>query len=205
MRGRILTGPALLLVLLLAACGGGAVEPTQPPAVPPAVPTETAASIAEATPEPALPTSGPAPTAFLPPPGVLGGAVVTEEAAPEDTAGLEQVAPPSGFDEISFVQTGGPANESLQIEVRRSTGEVLVNGEAVPVEAARLDALAAYIDEISLFDVQGVFLGPAARPNDYRYRLIVSSGQNARSFEMQEGYLPPEITRLLALILDLQR
>lgn len=189
--------------VLMAGCAGNAAPTVTPP--PTAVPeVPTASPTSEAPAELPTQTSGPAPTAFLPPPGTLGAAVVTDEPAPGDREGLEEVAPPSGFDQISFEQTGGPANVLLRVEVQRS-GEVTINGEAVAVAEGALEALANYIDEISLFSVQGVFIGPAPRTGEYRYRLLVISGENARSFELQEGYIPQEIMRLIATILDLGR
>ncbi|MBC7870721.1 MAG: hypothetical protein H7Y09_07760, partial [Chitinophagaceae bacterium] len=183
---------ALILMLLsslfLAACGGGDDSTPVPEAATTAPqPTpETTSEVSDTT-QQALGEVTEVPTAFLPAPGVLAAAPVTEEPTPEDGSPLQ---PTSGFDTVILAQTGGPNNITLLIEVY-SDGRVVTNGTESTASADQIAALGQLIDDISFFNVQGTFLGAPGRDDIYRYQISVTRGDLARSIQAQEGFLPP--------------
>ncbi len=196
---------ALILMLLsslfLAACGGGGDDATPVPDAATTAPQpniEVSPEVSDAT-QQVLTEVTEVPTAFLPAPGVLAAAPVTEEPTPEDGSPIQ---PTSGFDTVVLAQTGGPNNITLVIEVY-SDGRVVTNGSESTASADKIAALGQVIDEINFFNVQGTFLGAPGREDIYRYQIAVTRGDLARSIQAQEGFLPPEIVNLIAVISDL--
>ncbi|MEQ8672208.1 MAG: hypothetical protein RLP44_10360 [Aggregatilineales bacterium] len=130
---------------------------------------------------------------YAPPVGVLGAAS-TEEPIPGE-------ARASGFDYIFYEQSGGINDETLRIEVY-SDGRVTLDGESVaPARSAEIEAIATLMDEINFFGMQGTFLGPAATDDTYYYRMGASQNEGlSRLIQARDGFMPPEIIRLFALV-----
>ena len=130
---------------------------------------------------------------YAPPVGVLGAAS-TEEPIPGETRA-------SGFDYLFYEQSGGINDETIRIEVY-SDGRVTLDGEPVaPARSSEIDAIASLMDEIDFYGMQGTFLGPAANDDTYYYRLGASHENGlGRLIQARDGFMPPEIIRLFALV-----
>lgn len=126
-----------------------------------------------------------------PPVGVLGAASTPDPNQPRV----------SGFDYLFYEQSGGINAETLRVEVY-SDGRVILNGSPTTnANPSDISAIAALMDQIDFFGMQGTFLGPAATDDTYYYRMGASqSDGTSRLIQARDGYMPPEIIRLFALI-----
>lgn len=175
---------ALITLALLAGCA------TAPPA-----PLPTAAGVETAVPAAGAATPLPPLDVTVPPPGVIITAAVTAE--PPDGPGFDSSA---RFESLIFQQTGGPNNLDLLIEVA-ADGSVRRNGAAVTVAPEAIAAVDQKLKEVDFFNIEGQFTiagGPSSE--QYRYRLSVQQDGAGRSINAQDGYTPPALLALFALI-----
>lgn len=204
----------LILVLLLAACGGGKDEPTEVPTElsnlfvrPTQVLSET--EIAQGlTPEEEA-SFGEELLSIIEPQQPLPPATATlvgEGALPIPGPGTlvasetEDPGIPPGFDLITLEQTGGLNNVSLDIEIM-SDLTVMINGQGpFAISQETVDQLGVMVDDLNFFGLQGTFLGPSASEETYRYRVSVSSGDIARAINAQDGFIPEQFARFLSTI-----
>jgi hypothetical protein len=124
----------------------------------------------------------------LPPPGT---AIVpaTEEANP-----LDAVSP---FDNIYYVETGGPTNSTLEIEIY-SDGRVIRNGTETRISAAAVEELNLLIRDSRFFSLIGQFTQPGGASTDsytYSARVELETGASRR-IEAHDRLTPPELLRL---------
>lgn len=186
----------LTLAALLAGCAGETPAPLPTSAVIDAAPTDIPATDAsvtlapegEATPLPPLDIT-------MPPPGMIVTAAVTDE--PPGGPGFDVNAP---FESLIFQQTGGPNNLDLLIEID-AAGGVRRNGAPVVVTPEEISAIDQKIKAVDFFDIVGQFTiagGPSS--DQYRYRLSVQQDGAGRSINAQDGYTPPALLELFAMI-----
>ena len=184
---------ALAAALLLAGCAGAA--PAPPPTTgaldtPTDMPTAdgAAAPEGEATPLPPLGIT-------VPPPGVVVTAPATEE--PPGGRGFDSNAP---FESLIYQQTGGPHNLDLLIEIG-ADGSARRNGAPVAITPEEIAAINQKLRAVDFFNIIGLFTvagGPSGE--QYRYRLSVEQDGAGRTINAQDGYTPPELIELFALI-----
>lgn len=186
---------ALIAALLLAGCAGETQPPLPtaavldtPPTLPPTPDTGAAAPEGEATPLPPLDVT-------VPPPGVVVTTLPTEE--PPDGRGFDVSAP---FDSLIYQQTGGPNNLDLLIEIS-ADGSARRNGVPVVVTPEEIAAIDQKLKEVNFFSISGQFTVAGGLGSDqYRYRLSVEQDGAGRTINAQDGYTPPELIELFALI-----
>jgi len=186
---------ALITALLLAGCAGETPSSLPTAAVvdaPTDIPTADAGAAAapegEAT---RLPPLG----ITVPPPGVIVTAPVTEE--PPDGRGFDINAP---FERLIYQQTGGPNNLDLLIEIE-ADGSARRNGAPVAITPEEIAAINQKLRSVDFFNIIGQFTvagGPGSE--QYRYRLSVEQDGAGRTINAQDGYTPPELIELFALI-----
>ncbi len=168
----------LILVALLAACGGQP-EPTATlvPASP-VPPTDASAG------EDAAATGGAAEiqqTVAFAQPGTLIPAGIGTIVPPD--------APPFSFDRVIFTQTGGLAGVNVQIDVY-ADGRVIREGVESEVNAEAITNLARMLETINIFNLSGQFMSPGAAADAFTYSLTVVKGGSNRTITSQDGYTP---------------
>jgi len=197
--------------MMLSACGGGETtpEPTvdiQPTSFVPegtqvgvidvapenvtGVETLIAEEIAAQNPQPFAPTLLPVEEEGALPVPLAGTLVASETEDPQ--AGL-------AFDYIYLLQEGGSNNERIIAEIY-GDGRTTFNTREGKIGQDTIIEIIRAIDELNYFGIQGTFLGPAPRPNEYNYTIVVQRGANSRRINAQDGYIPMEFIRFLAQI-----
>lgn len=188
--------PILLSIsaMLLAACSGGSPTATsQPPTVTPPNVTvgPTFTPFASITPAQAISGTLPVPSPTPRPPAdgelpiPLPGTLVSS-ATEDPNAGTT-------FTTIQFTETGGPNNAVLSIQINGDgTGTRTINDQTTPltVKQTEIEDLTAGIDKLNFFGMQATFLGPPGHPEDYHYTLSITRGENSRTIQAQDGYIP---------------
>ncbi len=214
MRFRLMLG--MMLMAVLAACGGGSEDDTQLP---------TRAAVDAATPLPAatVPPEEPvgAPDSetditleeleeqFLPP-GVLqqprpSPTPVAEGALPVLPPGTlvvsetEDPLAPLLFDYLRFEQRGGPQNLEIILEIYQD-GRVVLNGADGFIASAEVEAIDQLLDDLNFFGLQGNYSGPPRSEDEYRYSLFVDVSGRERMIGFREGYIPRQVQRVLSRI-----
>ncbi|MDX2078154.1 MAG: hypothetical protein SFZ02_17110 [bacterium] len=200
-----------LMLIMLTACGGGE-EPTAIPNTdaPPTVfvPQNTPVGIVEIAPEntttietliaeevsaqnpqPFVPTLAPVEEGGLAVP--LAGTLVASQ--------TEDPQAGSAFDYIYFVQEGGANNERIVIEIY-SDGRTKRNDQEGTIGQDRIIEIIRAMDALNYFGLQGTFLGPAPRPDEYIYQIYIKRGANERLINAQDGYIPIEFVQFMSTI-----
>ena len=201
-----------LMVILLAACGGGDSSTVTNTDVPPTVfiPQGTQVGVVPVSSEnvPAIETliaeeivaQNPQPFVIPSPdftlevgelPVPLVGTLVAS--ATED--------PQAGqvFDYIYMTQTGGSNNEQIVIELY-GDGRAKFNDREGQISQDAIAQIVSAMDDINYFGLQGTFMGPAPRPNEYVYQIYIQRGGNERLINAQDEYMPIEFMGLLSLV-----
>ncbi len=200
------------VVWVLAACAG---EPAPTPTATPDAPTQP--SPADTTPEATLPLPTEDPVALLIPTVDLQITIYPTfipEVFPTNDPSIilpteEVVPPPSGFDQIVVVRTGGSAFTDGQtppvetITIRRD-GTVMRGTSTGTTAQQTLDELASLIDSFQFFTVDAIFLGPIPldAPTPFFYGVTVTSGDVDRTINAQDGFMPPELRRLVGMVMN---
>ncbi|MBN8594429.1 MAG: hypothetical protein J0M33_21915 [Anaerolineae bacterium] len=186
----------LLIVIALIAAGCGAQQPTAaPPTADAGGPTATSASIAT----PAGPVAGftqPVDQALdmtgmaTPPPA--GTAVVAAANTPDPLASIQ-------FTSITFLQTGGSSDARILI-VLKGDGSFTRNDVPGSISADQVAMIDDYLNQINFFRISGTFTSANVRPDQHTYSVLVEKDGASATINMQDGLVPPELARLLAML-----
>ncbi|HUN06185.1 MAG TPA: hypothetical protein PLQ56_06270 [Aggregatilineales bacterium] len=186
----------LLIVIALIAAGCGAQQPTAaPPTADAGGPTATSASIAT----PAGPVAGftqPVDQALdmtgmaTPPPA--GTAVVAAANTPDPLASIQ-------FTSITFLQTGGSSDARILI-VLKGDGTFTRNDVPGSISADQVAMIDDYLNQINFFRISGTFTSANVRPDQHTYSVLVEKDGASATINMQDGLVPPELARLLAML-----
>ncbi|MBL8161348.1 MAG: hypothetical protein JNJ61_05125 [Anaerolineae bacterium] len=188
---------ALLLLICafaLVACGGG--ETPAPPTADPNVVDPNATPVPERSTLPPPITLSPREYSTdevsdpLPVPGTLVAA-----ATPDPDAGLV-------FDRILFERTGGIAGVPLTIEIL-SNGSVTRDGQPRTIGADLVTLIDGQLDLMNYFGIQGVFTAPGTSADIYTYNITVERNGASLTVKAQDGFIPPDIQRLISLLQDI--
>jgi hypothetical protein len=200
-----------LMLMMLSACGGGETTPEPIVDIPPTsfvpegtqvgvvdvapenitgVETLIAEEISAQNPQPFAPTLLPVEEEGALPVPLAGTLVASETEDPQ--AGL-------AFDYIYLLQEGGSNNERIVSEIY-GDGRTTFNAREGKIGQDALIEIIRAIDELNYFGIQGTFLGPAPRPNEYTYTIVVQRGANSRRINAQDGYIPMEVMQFMAQI-----
>jgi hypothetical protein len=175
--------PLVIIVLLLAACGGNA-TPTAVPQIPTTADTATPEPVVTTAPR-EYETGAPA---TLPIPGTLATAPATED-------------PDKGtvFDDLTFSRTGGLAGQPINIELT-GTGSLTRNGAASQVTPDQITQIVNAIDKVDFFGLSGVFTAPGTSADAYHYSLTITRNGASRTINAQDGLIPPELAQLFGMV-----
>jgi len=194
----------LLIVIALIAAGCGAQQPTAaPPTADAGGPTATSASIAT----PAGPVAGftqPVDQALTQPvdqaldmtgmatPPPAGTAVVAAANTPDPLASIQ-------FTSITFLQTGGSSDARILI-VLKGDGTFTRNDVPGSISADQVAMIDDYLNQINFFRISGTFTSANVRPDQHTYSVLVEKDGASATINMQDGLVPPELARLLAML-----
>jgi hypothetical protein len=103
------------------------------------------------------------------------------------------------FDTLLFERTGGPEGVPLNIEIR-SDGAIARDGQAGTISIDAVNQIDAMLDHMGFFGMGGVFSSPGTSNQLYTYRITVNRQGASRTITAQDGYLPAEITQLVAVL-----
>lgn len=185
----------IVLVFILAACGGNAPAPTADTSTVATPETATSAPEQAATPldQSALATAMSLPERIyetgqptMPPPGQLINAAST----PDPQAGLI-------FDSIQYQQIGDGVTTDVEL---LSNGTVTRNGAASTITADQVVLIDNLLDQINFFGIQGVFAAPGAGEDVFRYKVTVNRAGASMTIDAQDGFVPPELRELFSLL-----
>ena len=204
----------LIIVILFTftACQGGGDVTPQPEESSatntPFVPEGTQVGVSEVNPDdvPIIETLIAEEIAAQNPPSFVIPLATTEgEALPVPPVGTlvasqtEDVQAGTGFDYIYMTQTGGANNESIVIEIY-GDGRAKLNNREGMISRDNIVELVRNIDSLNFFGLQGTFMGPAPRPNEYVYQIYVKRGGMERLINAQDGYMPIEFSSFLGYV-----
>lgn len=201
-------------LLALAACAGDpspAPSPEPSSALPPQTESTPSDQVSPQTAEPTV--FSPFPTLDIPINPTLedpGFPTPDPNAPPVPTEEVQP--PPSGFDQLVLIRTGGPtlddgSTPTLSITIRRD-GSIEASGARGIARGAlsqpAITQLAEMVTRANIFTLNATFLGPvpAEPPLPFIYNLTVTSGSYERSISAQEGYMPTPIQTLIGTILS---
>jgi hypothetical protein len=186
----------LLIVIAVIAAGCGAQQPTAaPPTADAGGPTATSASLAT----PAGPVAGftqPVDQALdmtgmaTPPPA--GTAVVAAANTPDPLASIQ-------FTSITFLQSGGSSDARILI-VLKGDGTFTRNDVPGSISADQVAMIDDYLNQINFFRISGTFTSANVRPDQHTYSVLVEKDGASATINMQDGLVPPELARLLAML-----
>jgi len=207
------TFPIILLLTIALLFSGCAGEPSPTPEPP----TEQAATVTAgaATAEPvSSPTVEPTQNSIFPTldipvyPTVVEMIFPTPDPAASPVPTEEILPPPSGFDRIILIRTGGTQFEdgttADEIIILNRLDSTISRGEA---QAALSDAVVTrvggLVDALNFFTVEATFLGavPAEPPLPFLYSITVTVAEYERTINAQEGFMSPEIQALIGAVL----
>lgn len=180
--------PLLLLIMLfLAACGGGAPNPTATPEPPTAAPTSAAP-----TQQPldvfALPTGLDEPLEIQ-----VAGTMSVAELQEED--GTIVTREPYVINVVSYYQQGGITGGTQSI-VLYGDGRLIRNGAESRVTADVVAGIATILQEIQFLDIQGVFDLGAEGADRFRYTVTLETPQGSRTLTTVDGMTPTPLLQL---------
>ncbi len=177
------TAILLIVVLILAACGGS------PTPTPTSAPTATTVG---------LPTQ-PSAAGDILPTSQFNDLQVTLAVAQPGTpiaASGSTIEPvnnqPFQFNRVLFTQTGGLAAVNLQIELF-SDGRLVRDGAQTQTTPEVVASIASLIDTFDFFRVSGQFIGTGASADTFTYSLTVETAGSSRTIMSQDGYTPPAL------------
>lgn len=180
-----------LCAALLAACGG--TPATQNPPVegatsapPTSAPADNPTSAPPAAPTERVFETGQPP---LPVPGTLVAAATEDPEAGQP------------YQNVLLERTGGLEGKPLTIQIMN--GAVTRDGTTATATPDEVNAIYTLLDQIGFFGLQGVFTTAGAGTDLYSYRLTAERNGASRTIDLQDGYAPPELQRLLDAIVRL--
>lgn len=206
----------LAIALILVGCGG---EPSPTPEPPTGeAPTVEAPTLevdnTALTPEiaPTVEATGfnPFPTLEIPLyPTVAETPFPTPDPALPPVPTEEVLPPPTTFDRVVLIRTGGPVREDGTtadevIIINRIDGSISRGETQTAITPSVIQRVTDLINNAQFFTVDGAFLGavPAEPPLPFMYNITVISGDYERSINAQEGYMSPELQLLVATVLS---
>jgi hypothetical protein len=191
---RLVLIAAILCALILAGCGGGSppAAPTATPLPPTDVPTDVPpVEVGDNQLATMAATSG----VTVPLPGTL--TVPTQ--SPDATA-----APPIVINSLSFTRSGGLAGAPPLTILLQGDGTLTRNDETVgQVSAEQMSNIAALLDQIRFYDLEGIFTAPGSSADIYKYTLTVSTPNGSRTLVSQDGMTPAELFEVYNAIIAL--
>jgi len=177
---------AALCALVLAACSG-APQPTATP-VPPTV-------------EPTNPITDDSALATLA--ATIGAPAAGTMFVPDDQETPNApTAAPTVIDSLFFTQSGGIVGLTQTIQLK-ADGTLIRDGETSTVSTADVQRIAALLDEIHFFELEGIFTGPGSAADAYRYSLSVNGANGSRMITSEDGMTPPELYEVFDAIRSL--
>lgn len=111
----------------------------------------------------------------------------------------EEAEPPGDFDRIVFEQEGGQNNTRSAAEIF-GDGRVVRNGETFFISTDLVAEINRRINDLNFFGLQGLHLGTTGDEDTYTYRIAITSGDQARRINAQDGYMPLELAEFLGFI-----
>lgn len=193
---KVLSVLAVLATLMLSACATPAT---------PATTSSPAPISANATPEPAQPTSDG--TQIVPTPQEIGlaatlslGEAVTliapgQVLLPEATEPVDPNQPAPQFQSLIFTMRRGAEGTGLVIELS-ADGTLTRDGVVSALPASEMQAVTSALNNLRLYDVIATFTGPTQRDDAYFYgfTLLTTSGSE-RFISAMEQFTPPQYLR----------
>ncbi len=175
---------AIIGALLLASCNNTP-EPTATPV--PATATEIVAPTTAASTNPEDNIGDFAGTITVP---IAGTLIVgnTGETPNAPTA-------PLVFDKVTLTQTGGAANVNFVIQLQ-GDGTLTRDGVTSTISQDQVQQIAALLDQIKFYQIQGTFVSADSTVDTYRYSLSVDSSIGSRTIFSQDGLTPPELEQI---------
>ena len=173
---------ALLFALVLAGCSGP--QPTATTVPPTAVPPTDVPAVGNGNDQLATLAA----TMGVAQPGTL--VIPNDQLTPNAPTPV-----PISIDDLLFTQTGGIAHVSLSIELR-GDGTMIRDGQTSKVSVEGVQQIASLLDGIHFFQLQGIFVNPAAAADTYLYSLSVTSATGSRTITSQDGMTPPELAQI---------
>jgi hypothetical protein len=174
---RLLVVILCALAVALVGCTGAS-TPTATP-IPPTAPSDLTVTQAQ------NPLANLVGTVDVPVPGTL--AAVNQNETPN-----APTRTPISIDTLTFAQSGGIAGVTLMIELH-GDGTLIRDGQTSQVSAENVQAIAALLDQIDFFNLEGIFTGAGAATDAYRYTLTVDAPNGSRTIISQDGLTPPEL------------
>lgn len=182
---------AILCAFVLAGCGGGAPAPTETPVPPTETPTVLPVEQGENQLATLAATSG----VNVPQPGTLVVPTLPPGATP---------AAPIQIIDLSFTRSGGLAGAAPLNIYLLGDGTLTRNAEAAAsVSAEQISSIAALLDGIHFYDLEGIFTAPGGSTDTYKYTLTVNSADRSRTVVSQDGMTPPELVEIYNAIISL--
>jgi hypothetical protein len=188
---RLILIAAILSTLLLAGCGGGAPAATSTPEPPSATPTFPPVEVGDNQLATLAATAG----VNVPMPGTL-----VVPTLPADATAVPAIV----IIDLSFTRSGGLAGaEPLNIYLK---GDGTLTRNTQPVTSAtaeQISGIAALLDRIRFYDLEGIFTAPGGSTDTYKYTLTVNTENRSRTLISQDGMTPPELFEVYNAILSL--
>lgn len=188
---RLILIAAILSTLLLAGCGGGAPAATSTPEPPTATPTVPPVEVGDNQLATLAATAG----VSIPMPGTL-----VVPTLPANATAVPSIV----ITDLSFTRSGGLAGaEPLNIYLK---GDGTLTRNTQPVTSAtaeQVSGIAALLDRIHFYDLEGIFTAPGGSTDTYKYTLTVNTENRSRTLTSQDGMTPPELFEVYNAILSL--
>jgi hypothetical protein len=182
---------AILCTLVLAGCGGAAPAPTETPAPPTITPTVQPVEVGNNQLATLAATAG----VSVPIPGTM----VLPTQPPDATA-----APSIVIIDLSFTRSGGLAGAAPLNIYLKGDGTLTRNSEPVAsATAEQIANIAALLDGIHFYDLEGIFTAPGGSADTYKYTLTVNTENGSRTIVSQDGMTPTELFEVYNAILAL--
>ena len=82
-------------------------------------------------------------------------------------------------------------------------GNVTRDGVASVVSADQVKLITDLLDQMGFIDMQGIFQGVGTSPDIFTYRISVERNGSSRAITAQDGFMPPQLGNLVALLSSL--
>lgn len=179
----------MICATLLAACGGNNPAPT-------GVAQQNSAATAVVTDAPtAIPPTAEARVYATGQPTLLPAGTIIPPATEDPDVGKP-------YDSVSLFRTGGIEGKPLEV-VLLGNGNVTRDGVASVVSADQVKLITDLLDQMGFIDMQGIFQGVGTSPDIYTYRISVERNGSSRAITAQDGFMPPQLGNLVALLSSL--
>ncbi len=106
------------------------------------------------------------------------------------------------FDEILFEQTGGPADETLTVQIFPD-GRVVANGVEAQADSEAILELDRTLNDIGFYNLPNTYAAIPGRADSFYYGITVTRAGAARRINAIDTTLTPELRLLIQRILAL--